>query len=59
MNKVVNTSPSEMTIIRAKDLTVLTGYAERSAFRLLKKIKDEYHVKKVLYCHVKKYFSIY
>jgi hypothetical protein len=57
MNKIVN-SQSETAIIRAKDLTELTGCSERSAFRLLKDIKDEYKVKKVLYHHVKKYLSL-
>ena len=56
MNKVV-TSPSETTFIRAKDLARLTGCGEWTAFKLLKDIKNEYNVKRVLYSHVKKYLS--
>jgi hypothetical protein len=58
MNNQNITSPSETTIIRGKDLMQIVGCGENTAFRLLKDIKDEYHLKRVLYYHVKKYLSI-
>jgi hypothetical protein len=58
MNTQNIASPSETTIIRAKDLMLLIGCGENTAFKLLKDIKDEYHLKRVLYYHVKKYLSI-
>jgi len=58
MNIQNTTPPSETTIIRAKDLMLLVGCGKNTAFRLLKDIKDEYHLKRVTYYHVKKYLSL-
>jgi hypothetical protein len=54
-----NTNPfSDLSIIRAKDLSMLTSCGEKTAYKLLRDIKDEYHLKRVLYFHVKKYLAI-
>lgn len=37
----VRPSPSETTVIRAKDLMQIFGYPERTAFRYLKDIKQD------------------
>ena len=58
MNNPNVTSPSDTSIIRAKDLRALTGCGEHFSYKLLKDIKNEYHLKRVLYYHVKKYLSI-
>jgi hypothetical protein len=50
--------PNDTTVIRGKDLEALTGLAECAASKLLTDIKEEYNLKKVLYCHVKKYLAI-
>ena len=58
MNQVVTASPSETTLIRAKDLMNITGCKERFAFELLSDIKKAYKVKWVFYHHVKRYLSL-
>ena len=56
MNNQNTEERGDLTIIRAKDIMELQGVGESTAFKYLKDIKDEYNLKKVLYCHVKKYF---
>ena len=54
----VQPSPSETTVIRAKDLMNIFGYKPRTAYKYLKDIKEEYNIKQVLYQHVKRYYHL-
>lgn len=55
-NELENKEPySDLNIIKAKDLAALTRCSENTAYKLLRDIKGEYRVKRVLYYHVKKY----
>jgi hypothetical protein len=58
-NVLENKEPySDLSIIKAKDLAELIGCSEKTAFKYLKDIKEEYHLKRVHYFHVKKYLAI-
>jgi hypothetical protein len=55
MNTQNTDKRGDFNIIRAKDIMELQGCGENTAFRLLKDIKDEYYIKRVLFHHFKKY----
>ena len=58
MNKVVQPLLSETTIMKGKDLMRITGCGKNEAYRFINDIKEEYKIQKVMYHHVKKYFSL-
>jgi hypothetical protein len=58
MKEAVSSTLNDATFMKGKDVVQLTGCGINEAWKIINDIKEEYNLKRVMYCHIKKYFSI-